>query len=54
MLVFGGMINDHNLEVSFLHKVLKTMQDAIVHLNHDDDHLEIIKMIEDQSGLTIQ
>ena len=54
MLVLGGMINDHNLEVSFLHKVLKTMQDAIVHLNHDDDHLEIIKMIEDQSGLTIQ
>ncbi|MEC7219580.1 MAG: hypothetical protein VXW29_04130, partial [SAR324 cluster bacterium] len=52
--IFGEMINDHNLEVSLLRKVLKTMQDAIVHLNHDDDHLEIIKMIEDQSGLTIQ
>ncbi|MEL0046431.1 MAG: NAD-binding protein, partial [Deltaproteobacteria bacterium] len=52
--IFEGMIDDHNLEVSVLRKVLKTMQDAIVHLNHDDDHLEIIKMIEDQSGLTIQ
>ena len=52
--IFGEMINDHNLEVSLLRKVLKTMQDAIVRLNHDDDHLEIIKMIEDQSGLTIQ
>ena len=48
------MINDHNLEVSFLRKVLKTMQDAIMHLNPDADHLEIIKMIEAQSGLTIQ
>jgi len=48
------MIDDHNLEVSVLRKVLKTMQNAIVHLSHDDDHLEIIKMIEDQSGLTIQ
>ena len=51
---FEGMINDHNLEVSFLRKVLKTMQYAIMHLNPDADHLEIIKMIEAQSGLTIQ
>ena len=52
--IFEGMIDDHNLEVSVLRKVLKTMQDAIGHLNSFDDHLEIIKMIEDQSGLTIQ
>ncbi len=51
---FEGMINDHNLEVSVLRKVLKTMQDAIVQLNPDADHLEVIKMIEAQSGLTIQ
>ncbi|MEY3045177.1 MAG: hypothetical protein RL242_2019 [Pseudomonadota bacterium] len=51
---FEGMINDHNLEVSVLRKVLKTMQDAIVQLNPDADHLEVIKMIEDESGFTIQ
>jgi len=53
-LVPLGMINDHNLEVSVLRKVLKTMQDAIVQLNPDADHLEVIKMIEDESGFTIQ
>ena len=48
------MIDDHNLEVSVLQKILKTMQDAMMQLNLDADHLEIIKMIEAQSGLTIQ
>ena len=52
--IFEEMIDDHNLEVSVLQKILKTMQDAMMQLNLDADHLEIIKMIEAQSGLTIQ
>ena len=51
---FEEMINDHNLEVSVLRKILKTMQDAILQLNPDADHLEVIKLIEAQSGFTIQ
>ncbi|MDA0854586.1 MAG: NAD(P)-dependent oxidoreductase, partial [Proteobacteria bacterium] len=52
--ILEEMINDHNLEVSVLRKVLKTMQDAFMQLNPDADHLEVIKMIEDKSGFTIQ
>lgn len=51
---FEEMINDHNLEVSVLRKILKTMHDAIMQLNPDADHLEVIKLIEAQSGFTIQ
>ena len=51
---FEEMINEHNLEVSILRKILKTMQDAIMQLNPDADHLEVIKIIEGQSGITIQ
>ena len=51
---FEEMINDHNLEVSVLRKILKNMQDAKIQLNPDADHLEVIKLIEAQSGFTIQ
>ena len=51
---FEEMINDHNLGVSTLREILKTMQGAIMQLNPDADHLEVIKIIEDQSGFTIQ
>ena len=51
---FEEMINDHNLEVSVLRKILQTMHDAIMQLNPDADHLEVIKLVEAQSGFTIQ
>ena len=51
---FEEMINDHGLEPSILMNILTALQDAKMHLAPDADHLEVIKIIEDKSGITIQ
>ena len=51
---FEEMINDHKLEVSILRKTLKTLQDAKVELDPDADHLEVVKILEEKSGIKIQ
>ena len=51
---FEEMINDHGLEPSILRNILKALQDAKMQLAPDADHLEVIKIIEDKSGITIQ
>ena len=51
---FEEMINDHGLESSILMNILTALQDAKMHLAPDADHLEVIKIIEDKSGITIQ
>ena len=51
---FEEMINDYGLEPSILRNISKALQDAKMQLAPDADHLEIIKIIEDKSGITIQ
>ena len=51
---FEEMINDHGLESSILMNILTALQDAKMHLAPDADHLEVIKIIEEKSGITIQ
>ena len=51
---FEEMINDHGLEPSILRNILKALQDAKMQLAPDADHLEVIKIIEEKSGITIQ
>ena len=51
---FEEMINDHGLEPSILMNILTALQDAKMHLAPDADHLEVIKIIEEKSGITIQ
>jgi len=51
---FEEMINDYGLEPSILRNISKALQDAKMQLAPDADHLEIIKIIEDKSGIIIQ
>ena len=51
---FEEMINDHGVEPSILMNILAALQDAKMHLDPDADHLEVIKIIEDKSGITFQ
>jgi 3-hydroxyisobutyrate dehydrogenase len=51
---FEEMINDHDLESLVLRNTLKTLQDAKIQLDPNADHLEIIKILEEKSGIKIQ
>jgi 3-hydroxyisobutyrate dehydrogenase len=51
---FDEMRNDHKLEASILSNTLRVLQGAKMHLSADADHLEVIKVLEEKSGIKIE
>jgi 3-hydroxyisobutyrate dehydrogenase len=52
--IFEEMMNDHKLETSMLSTTLKVLQEAKMNLSPDVDHLEVIKVLEEKSGIKIE